>query len=364
MWNAGEHPLEQVRKQQPNIQTHPSEQWPSDGLEPVPQCPVCGSAERDTLYADLVDTTFFCAPGQWTMRQCQGCRTAYLDPRPSAETLPLAYRRYYTHDAPLLKKTIPVHGLKLLRRALWNGYRNARYGSQLKPAIAIGRFVMWLFPAKRRGFDRKYRHLPHGSGRVLDFGCGNGAFLHNATSLGWGAVGVDLDPSVAEAGRQRGLDVRLGGLEVLENLDGSFDAVTASHVIEHVADSREMLRSFFRVLKPGGLLYLEAPNIDAIGHKVFGRHWRGLEAPRHLVLFDWDTAEQLLSETGFVDMTRHPKHEVFGDMWRQSVLIRAGMSPQNGSVSNAPQPRWRIRLQSRFDWRRSEFVTVTARKPR
>ena len=35
MWNAGEHPLEQVRKQQPNIQTHPSEQWPSDGLEPA-----------------------------------------------------------------------------------------------------------------------------------------------------------------------------------------------------------------------------------------------------------------------------------------------------------------------------------------
>jgi predicted SAM-dependent methyltransferase len=56
--------------------------------------------------------------------------------------------------------------------------------------------------------------------------------------------------------------------------DESFDAVYASHVIEHFDYSRklaETLREWRRVLKPGGLLYLSAPDLDILARLFVSR---------------------------------------------------------------------------------------------
>ena len=39
--------------------------WSKDDLETISKCPVCGETNRRILHADLVDNTFFCAPGVW-----------------------------------------------------------------------------------------------------------------------------------------------------------------------------------------------------------------------------------------------------------------------------------------------------------
>src|SRR5260221_3119952 len=49
-----------------------------------------------TLFRSLTDRTFRCAPGRWTLYGCAGCHSAYLDPRPTPQSIGLAYRRYYT----------------------------------------------------------------------------------------------------------------------------------------------------------------------------------------------------------------------------------------------------------------------------
>src|SRR5216110_445493 len=73
--------------------------WPYTGLESVELCPVCGSASRELLYSRLRDRVFFCAPGEWELYGCVKCGTGFLDPRPNAATIGLAYSSYFTHNS-------------------------------------------------------------------------------------------------------------------------------------------------------------------------------------------------------------------------------------------------------------------------
>ena len=74
-------------------------EWPVEGLETLGRCPVCGEGGRSLFLDRLRDTTFYTAPGEWTLWRCEGCRALYLDPQPTAETIGLAYQSYYTHEA-------------------------------------------------------------------------------------------------------------------------------------------------------------------------------------------------------------------------------------------------------------------------
>ena len=101
--------------------------WPRDGLERVGHCPVCGAGESHVLHEGLTDRVFFCAPGTWTLHACESCTSAYLDPRPTPQTIGLAYQAYFTHaDAPGYASLGPV---SRFRRRLANGYRNRKFGT-------------------------------------------------------------------------------------------------------------------------------------------------------------------------------------------------------------------------------------------
>jgi 2-polyprenyl-3-methyl-5-hydroxy-6-metoxy-1,4-benzoquinol methylase len=58
---------------------------------------------------------------------------------------------------------------------------------------------------------------------------------------------------------------------------GDFDAITMSHVIEHVPDPLASLDKCRRLLRLGGYLVLSTPNVRSLGHQRFGQSWRGLE---------------------------------------------------------------------------------------
>ena len=193
--------------------------WPQDGLETLGACPICSSAERKILYDGLVDNVFFCAPGKWTMWFCSGCRSAYLDPRPSTHSIGLAYSSYYTHrTVPPSPKRVNYSSLKLwrrIRRQLFNGYKNWRYGTREEPALGIGAIAFMLAPPFRNPLDRRYRSLPRlpvRGGSVLDVGCGDGTFMELASSLGWNAIGIDPDPAAVANCLSRGVERQPGNL--------------------------------------------------------------------------------------------------------------------------------------------------------
>lgn len=111
-------------------------------------------------------------------------------------------------------------------------------------------------------------HAPRTGGRLLDFGCGDGAQTLLFADRFDRIVGVDVDRAhlAAFAGRiaAAGLEGRLepvssdGGRLPFD--DAFFDAAVSFEVLEHVADDAAALREIRRVLRPGGWLALTVPN--------------------------------------------------------------------------------------------------------
>ena len=254
----------------------------------------------------------------------------------------------------------------MLRRALANGYRNWRFGASLTPASACGIPIMLALPTLREPIDLTLRYLPKVPksrvGRVLDVGCGNGDFLEQARAAGWIAEGCDFDPTVAVGVRSRGFAIREGGIEAWADAQGEFDAITFSHVIEHVHDPVATLEQARLLLREGGTIFIDTPNIDSVGHRTFGRSWRGLEPPRHLVLFNWAGMRAALERGGFHQIRRVARPGVYGGIAAQSAAIRAGRDPALATDDRSWSSRLATRLGALASPDRSEFVTLIATK--
>ncbi len=302
----------------------PSGEWPKDELEPVPCCPLCGSRERTLLHDRLQDHIFARAPGHWTLLRCQACGAGYLDPRPIPSSIGRAYRGYYTHDHTPTAATPP----RRWKLALRNGYLNARYGYSQRPAIPLPGLVL---PARlRHKADRSIRHLRRlgpATPRILDLGCGNGSFLSHMQGLGWEGVGLEPDPQAAQAARGAGLAVEHGVLTDSRFAPDSFDAVTMNHVIEHLHEPVRMLELCHRILRPEGILWIATPNLESLGHTRFGPAWRGLEPPRHVVLYTVDALRRILRRVGFEPAAAALRGMGAGWMYRSSARLRQGDQP-------------------------------------
>jgi 2-polyprenyl-3-methyl-5-hydroxy-6-metoxy-1,4-benzoquinol methylase len=141
---------------------------------------------------------------------------------------------------------------------------------------------------------------PGGGRLLLDIGCGNGTFLHAAQSRGFRPHGMDASARAVEiAETQYGIPVRQGEIGG-KAWDGSrFDFVTMFHVLEHLPDSRLALRYARELLRPGGTLIIQIPNIASAQARLFGRYWYGLDVPRHVINFTPKALSLLLEEMGF-----------------------------------------------------------------
>lgn len=340
--------------------------WPVDELERVQACPICGSAERSVLHEQLVDNVFFAAPGKWALHGCTHCGGAYLDPRPSADTIHRAYANYYTHQEVAGRDDYSsLSALRKLRRRLVNGYTNWRYSTNFQPASQFGVLTAFAMPRLKKRLDRQYRHLPRlpkGGGKLLDLGCGDGSFLALARTCGWEVVGLDPDPKAAANAARQGLTVHEGGIEYFAGQTNQFDVITLNHVIEHVYDPIKVLEACHALLKPGGQLWVETPNIDSFGHARFQQNWRGLETPRHLVLFNQNSLSQAFVSAGFRVSKNQPRLST--EMFIKSFAIEHGQSPYAAFPTSKL-----LKLQAALAElaglilpARREFLTVSARK--
>jgi hypothetical protein len=87
--------------------------------------------------------------------------------------------------------------------------------------------------------------------------------------------------------------------------------------------------------------------MDAPGHKRFGPHWRGLEPPRHLVLFTADALTRAMTEAGFRDVTLKPTGPVSGWFISASRKIRKGSDEPERAAGS-----WRDALSACWlDWK-------------
>ena len=301
------------------------------------------------------------------MWRCKECEIAYLDPRPNERSVHLAYKDYYTHEPKHPAESSAENNLlKSIRQKIRNGYTNLRYGTNINPSSSIGVPIMYLLGRKGR-VDRTFRYLPRinkENNKLLDIGCGNGAFINFASKIGWNAIGIDFDQSAVINCTQQGMKVHLGGIEMFESKKKIFDVITISHVIEHLHNPKKMLQICNNLLVEGGMLWIETPNIDSFGHRKFGNTWRGLEPPRHLSIFNFRSLRDTLEKCGFSNICFHYCPGVTRSLYRESkALFEENSSSQREKRTLIFAIEANLAdMIGRFFYTKREFITVTARK--
>lgn len=207
--------------------------------------------------------------GSFQMVLCKKCGLFRQNPRLAWDSL----TAYYPEDYAAYHYTLEAK--KSTWRAKYDNYGNV----------------------KRRRAIEKYQP----SGRLLEVGCGTGAFLNELLQSGnWDVVGIEPSQSAALY-TQKTLSVPVyhGRFEDADLEPGSFDAVVLWCVLEHLTEPIQDLRRAYALLKEGGWLFFSMPNYESLDAKLFGKYWSGWDLPRHLYIFPHPVITEILSNLGF-----------------------------------------------------------------
>ncbi len=144
------------------------------------------------------------------------------------------------------------------------------------------------------------RSLREAGGPVLDVGCGGGLFLGVLQQRGARVLGLDNSEAAARAAREQNrVTVMLGDLLCAPVAPGSCGVVTMFHVLEHLPDPAGFLLAAKTLLRAGGRLVVQVPNIDCWQYRLLGFRWNGVDVPRHLTNFRARDLDALLQRCGF-----------------------------------------------------------------
>lgn len=138
-------------------------------------------------------------------------------------------------------------------------------------------------------------------GRILDVGCGSGFFLRALDPARWERFGVETGGKAVSLARKAiGKQNVFEGTLLDAQLDASsFDVVTFWSSLEHSNEPRDNLVAARRVIRAGGTVIVQVPNVDSYQARAFKGDWFALDAPRHRYHFSHETLGTLLGRTGF-----------------------------------------------------------------
>ena len=288
-------------------------------------CPLCDSNAVQNAFTKEI----------YTYLRCNTCGTLFVANPPTAEEIHARYSEDY--------------------------YEAASLGSEDRKGYPS---YMAAQESLTKSFHRKLNivreRVP--SGRLLDAGAAYGTFLRLANSY-YEGVGIDVSQYAAAIARNTfSVDVRVASIEHAPPFqDDYFDVIVMWDIIEHLIQPVEALKEVYRMLKPGGYVFVSTDDANNWLPKLFGSRWWALGAPLHLCHFSRQGMKLAFERAGryesvdlISDVRQYSIPEIiehFGVSYQSNFLTKIGVM-----LGKTPLGVWLINFK-----RPEQFIAI-ARK--
>ncbi len=230
------------------------------------------------------------------------------------------------------------------------------YENSLHHSVAFEAYAEALAERLVERYDLRGRH-------VVELGCGQGDFLRRLCAAG-GNTGTGFDPSYVGPERDGPVTIHREYYSEANLTDEPADFICCRHVLEHVEQPLELLRSLRRTLEPGRgtALYFEVPNGDyQLEHGVV---WDLIYA--HVGTFTAASLRTLFERAGFEVLDIGT---AFGDqyLWIEARAVEGAASKPHGDevdrVHASAQDFAESYRDAVADWRRQvDEITSAGRR--
>lgn len=211
--------------------------------------------------------------------RCSDCKLLFMDPRPSERAMDEIFSGVVPDDLKIYAEQPANYGAVTEQR-------KQLFEKRIK--ILSNNFDMNLNP------------------KFLDIGASSGTMLEAAKELGWDVYGVEPSTTGVKACITKNLNVVLSKAEKLPFPDNSMEMVHSHHVFEHLDNPFEAAAEIYRVLKPGGLFFVEVPNqfdnIHFLRYRLFRRipiRNRDIRSIHHFYFFSKSNLFNLFRDINF-----------------------------------------------------------------
>jgi SAM-dependent methyltransferase len=225
-------------------------------------CPACGSKK----YRKQFEKTGF------TLVLCKNCGTLFVNPRPPGRLL----NDFYTKSR---SASFFVH-------SFFQPVAEARREKIFRPRAE---YIRDTLPEKSKGI-------------IGDIGAGVGLFLEELAKLWPSGRMVAIEPSLEEVKvcKEKGLEVIPCALEDVKGLDNKFDLLTSFELFEHLYSPDEFLKKTWKLLRPGGHLFLTTQNGEGFDIQILWEKSKSISPPVHLNFFNPGSIKKLLEANNFI----------------------------------------------------------------
>jgi SAM-dependent methyltransferase len=242
----------------------------NDLFENIP-CNICGNTAPETVYPSAraagtaIDSKEFRSSGDEPLQdplvRCPACGFLYVSPRIRPDRV-------------------------------MEGYVNAEDETFVSQALSRERTF-----AKCLAILEKARWKE--PGRILDIGTANGSFLKVAKAAGWEVYGCEPNRWMGKWCKTNyQIDIVQGSVFDGRFEDGYFDVITLWDVLEHTPDPASTLAECARIIRPGGLLVVNYPDIGSWVARLMGKKWVFLLSV-HYFYYTRTTIAAALEKAGF-----------------------------------------------------------------
>ena len=234
-------------------------------LQTLKNCPLCGSTSIKSSIA--YPAWRIKTHESFQVNTCGNCGVGYTSPRPDENNI----GKYYSFE----------------------NYDS--HNSDKK-----GLFALLYKVSQQLMFKYKYAVLKSYLGEnVLDYGAGNGAWVHFLMRNSYNATGLELS-DYARSQAESSFKIKLNHPRDLEKIsDESLSCITGFHVFEHLYNPNEMADIFYQKLNKGAYLCIAVPNNNSYDAKHYGVQWAAKDVPIHTLHFHDTSIKKFLEAKGF-----------------------------------------------------------------